>query len=414
MSGPGGFSKERLTRLTAAMQRYVDDGAVAGVVTLVHRHGETVHADALGWQDKEADIPMRRDTLFRIASMTKPVVSVAAMMLVEEGRLRLGEPVDRLLPELANRKVLRRPDAALDDVIDAPRPITLKDLLLHRSGIPYPLTAEGPMAAALFAFNALVLPGDLPMDDWMARLGALPLVYAPGERWHYGFSTDVLGVLIARASGMNFPDYLRTRIFEPLGMTDTFFWVPDDRLNRFGPAYAQDPKTGVLTVQDHPGDSRWRDPASFPSGGAGLVSTADDYLKFAKAMLGGGRAGDVRLLSRAAFEQMTTDHLTPAERSTPFLGMPFWPGMGFGLGLSIADNLAGQDFLGSPGRLGWPGAYGTWWVADPREDLIALMMIQLYFGRGNYIRSDCETAIYQAIDDEGGVPLSGRSPGRVV
>jgi CubicO group peptidase (beta-lactamase class C family) len=395
----GGFSPERLKRLTAAMQSYVDNGWVAGVVTLVHRHGEEAHSDVLGWQDEEAGVPMRRDTLFRIASMTKPIVSVAAMMLVEEGKLRLGEPVDRLLPELANRKVLRSPGAALDDVTDAPRAITLKDLLLHRSGIPYPLTAEGPLAKALFGFNQLVLPGHMPMDDWMARLGELPLVYAPGERWHYGLSTDVLGVLIQRASGMNFADYLRTRIFEPLGMTDTFFWVPDDRKDRFGPAYTPNPKTGKRTVQDHPRDSRWLNPDSFPSGGAGLVSTADDYLKFAKMILGRGKSGGVRLLSRPAFDLMTTDHLTPAERATPFLGSPFWTSMGFGLGLSIADNPTSQDWLGSPGRLGWPGAYGTWWVADPKEDLIALMMIQLYFGAGGFMRTDCETAIYQAIDD---------------
>ncbi len=399
MSGAGGFLGERLTRLTSAMQSYVDQGSVAGVVTLVHRHGETVHSDALGWQDEVAKVPMRRDTLCRIASMTKPIVSVAALMLVEEGKLRLNEPVDKFLPELANRKVLRSPGTVLDDVYDAPRAITLKDLLLHRSGIAYPLTAEGPMAAAMFGFNALVLPGDLSMDDWMARLGELPLVYEPGARWHYGFSTDVLGVLIQRASGMSFPDFLRTRIFEPLGMADSFFWVPDDKLHRFGPAYTPDPKTGSRVVQDHPSNSRWRNAASFPSGGAGLVSTADDYLKFAKMILGKGRSGDVRLLSRPMFELMTLDHLTPTERATPFLGMPFWTTMGFGLGLSIADNPANQDWLGSPGRLGWPGAYGTWWVADPKEDLIALMMIQLYFGAGGTMRADCETAIYQAIDD---------------
>jgi len=399
MPGPGGFSSERLKRLTAAMQAHVDQGSVAGVVTLVHRHGETVHSDVLGWQDEEAKIPMRRDTLFRIASMTKPIVSVAALMLVEEGKLRLGEAVDKFLPELSRRKVLRTPGGALDDVYDAPRAITLKDLLLHRSGIPYPLTAEGPMAAAMFGFNALVLPGDMTMDDWMARLGALPLVYAPGERWHYGLSTDVLGVLIQRASGMSFPDFLRTRIFEPLAMTDSFFWVPDDKADRFGPAYTPDPKIGKRVVQDQPTGSRWRNRASFPSGGAGLVSTADDYLKFAKMILGKGKSGDVRLLSRATWELMTTDHLTPAERATPFLGMPFWTAMGFGLGLSIADNPTSQDWLGSPGRLGWPGAYGTWWMADPKEDLIALMMVQLYFGAGGTMRTDCETAIYQAIDD---------------
>jgi len=394
-----GFSKQRLARLTTAMQGYVDRGDIAGVVTLVHRRGEEAHCDVLGWQDEEARLPMRRDTLFRIASMTKPIVSVAALMLVEEGKLRLGEPVDRLLPELAKQKVLRHPGAALDDVYDAPRAITLKDLLLHRSGIAYPLTAEGPLAKALFAFNQLVIPGDYSMDDWMARLGALPLAYPPGQRWHYGFSTDVLGVLIQRASGMSFPDFLRTRIFEPLGMVDSFFWVPPDKVDRFGPAYTPDPKIGRRIVVDHPSNSRWVNPASFPSGGAGLVSTVDDYLKFARVILGCGRSGDVRLLSRAAFDLMTTDHLTPEERATPFLGLPFWNAMGFGLGLSMADNPARQDGLGSPGRLGWPGAYGTWWVADPAEDMIALMMIQLYFGAGGFLRTDCETAIYQAIED---------------
>ena len=399
MAGPAGFSSERLSRLTKAMQAHVDAGSVAGVVTLVHRHDETVHSDVLGWQDEEAKVPMKRDTLFRIASMTKPIVSVAALMLVEEGKLRLGEPVDRYLPELANRKVLRTPGSALSDAEDAVRPITLKDLLLHRAGIPYLLTAEGPMAGAIKEFNALVFPGDYPIDDWMARLGALPLVYQPGLRWHYGMSTDVLGVLIQRASGMSFPDFLRTRIFEPLGMVDSFFWVPDDKLHRFGPAYTPDPKSGKRIVQDHPSTSRWRNPKSFPSGGAGLVSTADDYLKFAKMILGRGKSGDVRLLSRKTWEMMTLDHLTPVERATPFLGLPFWTSMGFGLGLSIADNPTSQDWLGSPGRLGWPGAYGTWWVADPNEDLIALMMIQLYFGAGGTMRTDCETAIYQAIDD---------------
>ncbi len=213
MSGPGGFSSARLARLTAAMQSYVDNGAVAGVTTLVHRHGEIVHSDVIGWQDQEARIPMRRDTLCRIASMTKPIVSVAALMLVEEGKLRLGEPVDKFLPELANRKVLRTPGGSFDYVYDAPRPITLKDLLLHRSGIAYPLTAEGPMAKAMFDFNALVLPGDMTMDAWMARLGQLPLVYEPGARWHYGFSTDVLGVLIQRASGMSVRGFPARRAF---------------------------------------------------------------------------------------------------------------------------------------------------------------------------------------------------------
>lgn len=205
----GGFSEQRLGRITRAMQAHVERGDVAGVVTLVHRRGEEAHSDVLGWQDEEGRVPMRRDTLFRIASMTKPVVSLAALMLVEEGLLRLGEPVDRFLPELANPKVLRDPAGSLSDVYDAPRGITLKDLLLHRSGIAYPLTATGPLQRALYEFNHMVLPGDFTLDDWIARLGRLPLAYEPGRRWHYGFSTDVLGVLIQRASGMPFSDFLR-------------------------------------------------------------------------------------------------------------------------------------------------------------------------------------------------------------
>jgi len=398
-TGPGGFSKIRLTRLTRSMESHVRRGEVAGVLTLVERHGEIAHCDVLGWQDEEAGIPLRLDTLFRIASMTKPIVSVAALMLVEEGKIRLNEPVDKWLPELARPKVLRDPAGPLADVYDAPRPITLRDLLLHRSGLAYPLTAQGPFAAALSEFNALVLPGPLPQDEWLKTLGALPLVYEPGRRWHYGFSTDVLGVLLGRVAGMPFPDVLRTKIFEPLGMNDSFFWVPEAKRDRFGPAYTPDPKTGRRVVVDRPSASRWIDPASFPSGGAGLISTVDDYLKFARVILGRGAAGGVRLLSRKMFDLMTTDHLTAEERQTPFLGMEFWGDQTFGLGLSIGTDVTRHDGLMSPGRLGWPGAYGTWWVADPAEDMVALMMIQLYFGTGSAIRSDCETMIYQAIED---------------
>jgi CubicO group peptidase (beta-lactamase class C family) len=198
---------------------------------------------------------------------------------------------------------------------------------------------------------------------------------------------------------MSFPDLLRTRIFEPLGMSDSAFWVPKEKIGRFGPAYTPDPNTGKRIVVDHPSTSRWVDPSSFPSGGAGLVSTVDDYLKFARVVLGRGQAGGVRLLSRKMFDLMATDHLTPEERQTPFLGMEFWGDQTFGLGLSIGTDVTKHEGLTSPGRLGWPGAYGTWWVADPAEDMIALMMIQLYFGNGSAIRSDCETMIYQAIED---------------
>jgi CubicO group peptidase (beta-lactamase class C family) len=398
MSDLAGFSKERLTRLTACMQGYIDRGEIAGAVTLIHRRGAVVHQDALGWQDTEARIPMRSDTLCRIASMSKPITSVAALMLIEEGKLRLGQAINKILPELAGMKVLRDPAGSLEDTYPAPRAITVKDLLTHRSGVPYPITAEGPLQKALYEFNGKVLPGPLSVDDWLGRIAQLPLAYAPGERWHYGFSTDILGILIARVSGLSLPEFFRTRIFEPLGMTDTFFHVPLEKRDRFGPGYAPGSKAGALVIADHPATSRWIDPESFPSGGAGLVSTAADYLKFARMILGRGELGSVRLLSRPTIDRMTTDHLTAEERRMPFFAPDFWAAKGFGLGLSIADNLALQDGLGSVGRLGWPGVWGGWWVGDPKEDMVAILMTQLHFGI-NFIRTDFETAVYQAIAD---------------
>jgi CubicO group peptidase (beta-lactamase class C family) len=398
MSELAGFSKERLKRVTACIQFYIDQGVIAGAVTLIHRRGEVVHNDVLGWQDREARIPMRGDTLCRIASMSKPITSVAALMLIEEGKLRLGQAVDPILPELAGLKVLRDPAGPLDETYPAPRAITVKDLLIHRSGVPYPITAEGPLQEALYEFNSKVLPGPLSIDAWLGRIAQLPLAYAPGERWHYGFSTDILGILIARVSGMSLPEFLKTRIFEPLGMDDTFFHVPTDKRDRFGPGYAPGSEAGALVIADHPETSRWIDPESFPSGGAGLVSTAADYLKFARMILGRGKLGEVRLLSRITMDRMTTDHLTAEERKRPFFAPDFWAAKGFGLGLSIADNVALQDGLGSAGRIGWPGVWGGWWVGDPKEDMVAVLMIQLHFG-ANFIRTDFETAVYQAIAD---------------
>lgn len=397
--GKSGLSAHRLHRLQDTMNAYVARGEVAGVVTLVHRRGETAHVGVAGWQDKEARVAMKRGSLFRIASMTKPVVSVATMMLVEEGLLRLSDPIGRWLPELADMKVLPRPDAPLEQARPAERPITVRDLLIHRSGLSYVLTAEGPLAGALSEFNELVFPKIIATDEWLARLGQLPLSYPPGQRWHYGLSTDVLGLLLGRVTGTSFAEVLDSRIFQPLGMTDTGFWVPEKKWKRFGPAYTPHPETGQRIVVDPARGSRWQDPRSFPSGGAGLVSTVDDYLKFGRMMLGGGAVDGVRLLSRKTVELMTANQLSEQERNAPFLGLDFWAGRGFGLGFGVVHDIARYDAYASAGQFGWPGAYGTFWAADPAEDMVMLMMIQLYFGRDCKIGLDFQTLVYQSIVD---------------
>lgn len=397
--GNAGFSGERLKSLTQSMEAYVERGEVAGAVALVFRHGEIAHLEIVGFQDEEAKIPLKRDTVFRIASMTKPIVSVAILMLVEEAKLRLNDPVDKWLPELANLKVLRNPGGALNDCYPSSRSITILDLLTHTSGLSYPFTAEGPLVKALERIGNFL--SDLPPDEWIMRLGELPLSFEPGARWNYGLSFEVLGVLLARASGSALPDFLFTRIFEPLGMKDTAFWVPQDKLNRLAVSYAVSPKTGKREVQDHPSHTKLTSPPIFPSGGGGLVSTVNDYLKFSRMLLGKGKLDDLRILSRKSVELMTSNFLTAEQRRiSSFLGKHIFAGQGFGLGVSVVDDVTKQDSLSSVGQFGWSSAYGTWFSVDPREDMISILMIQLFFANSiSNIRPDFETLVYQAIDD---------------
>jgi len=398
-----GLSVARLKRLTDGMQGFVDRGVVTGVVTLVHRHGVEGHCDVLGFQDEESRQPMRRDTIFRIASMTKPIVSVATLMLLEEGKLRLDDPIERWLPEFANPRVLRDPAGPLDDTHPAVRSITVLDLLTHRPGIVSRFSAQGPIAAASAGLNlptGFALQGENP-DDWLARLGALPLVFEPGERMNYGYTTDVLGFLIARAAAMPLERFLATRLFTPIGMTDTAFWVPAEKMSRVPVAHAINPADGQRVVFDRPGGgSLWARAPAIPSGAGGLVSTADDYMRFARMLLAGGRFGNERILSRKAIELMTTDFLTPAQRDMPFLGWDMWGPRGFGLGVSIIDRPGRQSGLGSIGRYGWGGAFGTAWSNDPKEDMAAIMMVQLLVGSATpAMETDFLNLVYQAIED---------------
>ncbi len=397
---PAGLSATRLTALTHAMQGYVERDEVAGVVSLVWRRGEIGYFEPLGLRDEAAQLPMERDTLFRIASMTKPVTSAAILMLIEEDRLAFDTPISLWLPELAVPSVLRDPAGPLDDTEPAKAPLTVLDLLTHRAGFAYHFTSTGPLAEAYAAaFNGIEARGDASV--WLEHMASLPLMFQPGTRWHYGIATDVLGVLIERVSGMRLGDFFRTRIFEPLGMRDTAFWVPGAHLTRLATAYGVEPGTRRRVIEDHPSASRWANPARFQSGGGGLVSTAQDYLQFAQLLLGRGRVGSTRLLSHRSVDLMRSNFLTRDQRRVPAFGHVMWAGQGFGLGLSIVDDPAQQLSFGyrSMGSFGWPGAYGTSWFADPVEDLIGLMLIQRRAVEPFPMAVDFERRVYDAIDD---------------
>ncbi|MCR9093076.1 MAG: beta-lactamase family protein [bacterium] len=405
------FSAERLPRITSGLEGAVESGRVAGAVALVSRHGEIVSRSVVGEQDLEAGIPMREDTIFRIYSMSKPVTSVAAMILVEEGRLRLAEPVDRWLPELANPRVLLDPEGPIDRTRAATGPITVRDLLTHTSGLAYDFTSRGPISEALRARALRGSGSTLEPDEFMKRLGELPLLMDPGTQWHYGLSSDVLGVLVARVSGQSLPDFLEERIFGPLEMVDTGFFVPDEKLERFAVNYALAPEGEVLVVADHPRDSRYRKPPSMPSGGGGLVSTAGDYLRFARMMTEGGALDGVRILAPKSVALMTANALWPEERpaSPPFGSRFFFAGSGFGLGVSVLEDPGQAAQYGSVGMHGWGGAAGTWYWSDPAEDLSAVMMIQVMNqGANSPLSRDFQKSVYQALETQSAGCRRGR------
>ena len=344
------------------------------MVTLTSRGGDIVQSDAIGWSDIETRTPMRPDTLFRIASMSKPITSVAALMLLEEGRIALDDPITTWIPELADLQVLRDPAGPLHDTAPAVRAITIEDLLTHRSGIAYAPFSEGPLKQAYE--EALGDPGmnrSTP-DEWLAALGALPLAYQPGERFHYGHSSDVLGFLIGRVEDKPFRQVLRDRIFAPLVMTDTDFWLPHDKRHRLASLYAYDESAGGL-VKVEP--EMYDEPPGYTPGGGGLISSAGDYHRFARMLLNGGELDGVRLLRPETVELMHTNRLTDAQRRVPFAGMDLWTKSGFGLGLSVAEDLKDNPYAcGARGSVTWPGIFGTWWQADPANDLIMIYLIQ--------------------------------------
>jgi len=397
----GGFSSKRLARVREAVGRYVDAGDVPGAVAVVSRRGE-VHIEAMGnlaFEGPSSKTPMAADTICRMASMTKPIVAACAMTLVEDGTLRLDDPVDALLPELADMKVLANPSGPLEETIPATRSITLRDLLTYTLGTGMVVGVEPGTVPIADAVDALYREDpEPPPDEFIRRLGALPLVYQPGERWMYNAAADVTGVLVARATGMSFGDALRERIFEPLGMKDTAFSVPAASLGRLATAYKRDDATGELVVADAP-DGYWSRPPAFESGGGGLVSTANDYLAFASALLAGGTWRREQVLSRPSVTLMTSDHLTPAQKEvSEHWQQGYFDEIGWGFGMSVRTR---RTHLGpSVGSYGWPGLYGTEWCNDPTEKMTMILMIQRAHAAVSLpVRIDFWTAAYQAIDD---------------
>lgn len=395
-----GTSAERFARLADTLGRHVERGELVGVASLVARDGEVVHFDVRGLRDRERNLPLTRDTIYRIYSMTKPITSVAVMILVERGQILLGDPISKYIPALAGMKVLRTPTSALDDVVPARREMTVRDLLTHTSGLSSSLPGIGTPAAIERAYAEADLRGSqtkLSPDEWIARLAKLPLVHQPGTKFLYGVSTDVLGHLVAVVSGMPFETFLAREIFEPLGMPDTGFHVPADKRDRFAANYGPGPD-GKLALVDAPETSRYLAPPSFPSGAGGLVSTIDDYLRFCEMLRRGGEQGGVRILSRKSIELMTTNHLSDEERDVPML-TGWFAGQGFGLGFSVVESLAPGQTLGSVGQYGWGGAAGTYFWVDPVEELVAILMIQLYPPMGLPLIPEFKNGVYQAITD---------------
>jgi CubicO group peptidase (beta-lactamase class C family) len=379
----GGLSPERCRRLTVAMQGYIDRGEVPGVQTLIWRHGELAHRDVLGLESF-GGAPLEGDALYRLGSLTKPIVSVMALAFLEEGVFRLSDRVDRWLPELARVNVLRDPAGALDDTVPLARPMTVGDLLTHRSGLVSWTLPQGPIGQAVRGLVAGISQRpDIGPDEWLARLGKLPLMCQPGERFLMGFSIDVLGILLARLAGTTLDKLLQERLFGPLGMHDTGFWSAA----RLGEAYNAGWLSPKKTVVD-PRDGYWSRPPKFCSGGGGLISTTEDYARFGRMLLGQGVLDGVRILSRKTVEFMTLDFLTPPQRAQKYFGSDYWASRGFGLGVFVTDNIVQR------------GAFGNYWFNDPREAMVAVLMITVNWPIVEPpILQEFETMVYQAIGD---------------
>ena len=402
-----GLSSERLARIDRHWQeRYIDTGKIAGAVTLIARRGQIAHFSALGLRDVERKRPMTRDTVFRIYSMTKPITSVAMMMLVEQARCCLSDPVHRYIPEWENLRVYRYGSLGAFATEPAMRPMTIGDLLTHTSGLTYGFVYHDPVDAA---YRTVGISGGVPgevrpttLGDLVKKLARLPLLFSPGTRWNYSISTDVVGYLVELISGQRFDQYLHEHILEPLGMHDTGFSVPASGIDRFAANYRRGPKV-LLKLEDDPQTSPYLSPQTFYSGGGGLVSTAEDYRRFCQMMLSGGEYGGQRIIGRKTLELMLQNYL-PGGQDLASVALGSFSettneGVGFGLGLAVVLDLAKRRVHGSVGEYYWGGAASTAFWIDPKEDLFAIFLTQLIPSTTYNFRGQLRSLVYAAITD---------------
>ncbi len=398
-----GFSPARLKRIDAFIeQRYLEPGRFPGALTLIARGGKIAHFGVQGLADVERKTPLAEDTLFRIYSMTKPITAVAFMMLIEEGAVALDDPVAKFIPAWRDMGVFVAGGPGTFVTRPPDRPMQIVDLLRHTSGLTYGFQNRTNVDAAYRKADIGGAGGKHNLDRMIKALAAIPLEFSPGEAWNYSVSTDVLGYLIETISGMSFADFLRERIFEPLGMFDTAFHVPADKADRFAACYNRG-EDGALKLQDDPATSSYLGPPTFFSGGGGLVSTAADYLAFCRMLLAGGQGAGARLLSRKTIELMTANHLPGGGDLTALSRSLFseatYAGIGFGLGFAVNLDPAKVLLPGSRGEYYWGGAASTAFWIDPAEDLIVIFMTQLIPSSTYPIRRELRTLVYSALDD---------------
>jgi len=385
-----GFSASRLDRIDAVMQRYVDQGKLAGIITHVARHGKLAHLGRFGFMDVQAARPMQLDTIFRIYSMTKPVTSVAFLMLFERGLVRLTDPVSRFIPEFENVKVL----VGDDRLVDLERQITMHDLLRHTAGLSYGGYKDTLSPVDKLYDEVDLWPPDATSQEMVHRIAGLPLAYQPGQAWCYSVATDVVGYVVELISGMSLGQFFEGEILRPLGMEDTSFSVPPDKVDRFATLYGKTPE-GNLELIDTATGGEYLD-NRLQVGGHGLVSTVADYGRFAQLLLNKGELDGVRLLGPKTVELMAMNHLPP--NIPPLvMGQEPMPGFGFGLGVSVMTDVALSGMMGSVGLYGWGGWANTHFWVDPQEQLIGILMLQ-YIPSGTYpVTTDFRTLVYQAL-----------------
>lgn len=393
-----GISSQRLSRIRDIMQGYVDQRKLAGLITMIARRGQMVHAECFGMMDIEAGKPMQLDTIFRFYSMTKAITSVAVMMLYEQGRFQLYDSVANLIPEFKGLKVFVKATKTGPELADAEREITIRDLLTHTAGLTYDFLDESPVGAMYREADLFNPAGTL--KAMVQKLAKLPLVFQPGSAWKYSVAVDLLGYLVEVVSGMPFEKFLEERILGPLGMVDTAFYVPKDKVDRFSAMYGPGGGEGLKLIEA-PQTSGFTKPPGVPSGGGGLVGTASDFMRFLQMMLNGGELDRMRLLGRKSVELMTTNHLP--QHCLPFVLAKGWEGYskgyGFGLGFDVLMDVAQTQTVGSVGKFGWGGAASTEYWVDPKEELIGLIMPQFQPIHYYPFCAQFKVLTYQAIVD---------------